>query len=200
MVADERSMHGVSPQSVVRESRRVAPTGTVATIDSGAHMLVAMPLWDAEQPGEALISSGLATMGFALPAAIAASLARPAQHVLCLVGDGGVGIGLAELETVVRLRLPITVVVFNDSTLSLIAIKQRKEGHGGAGAVSYAATDFARIADGFGMESFRVSDNEALARELQGAIDRPSPTLLDVRVDPSGYPDILRAIRGSSAR
>jgi acetolactate synthase I/II/III large subunit len=61
--------------------------------------------------------------GFSLPAAVGAALARPGSPVVCFVGDGGLGMTLAELETVVRLDLDITVVVFNDGALSLIEIK-----------------------------------------------------------------------------
>ena len=89
----------LAPHEVVDLTRELAPPGTIATVDAGAHMLVAMPLWEVDEPGEALISSGLATMGFALPAAIAAAIARPERQVVCLVGDGGLGMTLAELET-----------------------------------------------------------------------------------------------------
>ncbi|MFZ4812481.1 MAG: thiamine pyrophosphate-binding protein, partial [Ilumatobacteraceae bacterium] len=76
------------PQEVVELAAAAAPKGSVATVDAGAHMLVAMPLWPADEPCSLLISSGLATMGFALPAAIAAALARPDRRVVCFTGDG----------------------------------------------------------------------------------------------------------------
>ena len=91
-------------------------------------MLVALPLFAVERRGGVLISSGLATMGFALPAAIAAALVHPRATVLCLIGDGGLGMCLAELETVARLGLRVVVVVLNDAALSLIEIKQRGRG------------------------------------------------------------------------
>jgi acetolactate synthase-1/2/3 large subunit len=187
---------GLAPQDVVARTRAIAPAGTIATVDAGAHMLAAMPLWDTEEPGEVLISSGLATMGFALPAAIAAAIAYPDRRTVCFVGDGGLGMALAELETVARLGLPITVVVFNDSALSLIAIKQKPEGNGGSGAISYRETDFARIGEGSGLPSVRVDRAEDLDRELARTFAADGPALLDVRVDPTGYPHILNAIRG----
>ena len=69
----------LAPQQVVRTVRDGTPAETIATVDAGAHMLVAMPLWEVPEPRRLLISSGLATMGYALPAAIAAALCRP-QH------------------------------------------------------------------------------------------------------------------------
>ena len=80
--------------------------------------------WQALEPGELLISNGLATMGFALPAAIAAQLVHPGRRVICFTGDGGLMMVASELETVARLRLPIVIVVFNDAALSLIEVKQ----------------------------------------------------------------------------
>jgi acetolactate synthase-1/2/3 large subunit len=139
-------------------------------------------------------------MGFALPAAIAAGLVHPDRRVVCLTGDGGLGMTLAELETLARLRLDVLVVVFNDSTLSLIAIKQRSEGHGGVGAVSYRSTDYAAIARGCGMTAEAVRDAAALRRAARAACGRRGPTLLDVTVDPSGYGAVLDVIRGGASQ
>ena len=188
--------NGVTPQDVVTIARAAAPAGTVATVDAGAHMLPAVPLWEVGAPGELLISNGLATMGFSLPAAIAAALVEPSRPVVCFTGDGGLGIALAELETLARLNAHVIVVVFNDAALSLIAIKQSIEGHGGPAAVSYARTDFAAIAAGFGIEAEGVSDPEAYRSAFEAALRRGGPSLLDVAVDPSAYPSILAAIRG----
>ena len=90
-----------------------------------------------------LISNGLATMGFALPAAIAAQLVHPDRRVVCFTGDGGLMMVAAELETVARLRLPIVIVVFNDAALSLIEVKQEQKGFAGA-SMRYAGPDLPR--------------------------------------------------------
>ncbi len=189
----------IGPHDVVRQARAEAPPGTIATVDSGAHMLVTMPLWEVEAIDEVMISSGLATMGFALPAAVAASVARPGRRVLCFTGDGGLGMALAELETVSRLGAPIVVVVFNDSALSLIEIKQRRFGHGGENAVRYGATDFAGIAASVGIASRRIGSRDELSPALAEALAQSRPFLLDVQVDPRGYPHVMSAIRGTTA-
>ena len=137
----------LAPQQVAAVARAHTPAGTIATVDAGAHMLAVMPLWEVDEPGRLLISSGLATMGFALPAAIAAALCAPGQPVVAFTGDGGLGMTLAEIETAVRLRLRIVVIVFNDAALSLIKIKQRPAGQGGAEAVDYGPVSFAGVAD-----------------------------------------------------
>jgi acetolactate synthase I/II/III large subunit len=187
----------ISPLDVVRMTRTVAPVGTVATVDAGAHMLLAMPFWEVDQPGELLISSGLATMGFSLPAAIAAALVHPDRAVVCFTGDGGLGMVLAELETVVRLDLKVIVVVFNDATLSLIAAKQHPTDHGGMDAVRYYPIDFASVAQGVGMNAETVTSTRDLEDALRRAFAAGGPTLLDVAVDPSSYPAVLDAVRGA---
>ena len=76
--------------------------------------------------------------------------------MVCMVGDGGLAMTLAELETMARLRLPVTVVVFDDAALSLIEVKQ-KPGQGGAAAVRFAPVDYAQVAAAMGLESRRSS-------------------------------------------
>jgi acetolactate synthase-1/2/3 large subunit len=194
--AGPQATDGLAPQQVVQQARAAAPADTIATVDAGAHMLPAMSLWSAEAVDETIISSGLATMGFALPAAIAASLARPGRRVVCFTGDGGLGMCLGELETVTRLGIPVTIVVFNDSRLSLIAIKAKPESNGGEGAIGYERIDFAAVARGYGMAAFAASTTDQLDAALSEAFAHDGPTLVDIEVDPSGYPAILAAIRG----
>lgn len=194
--AGPEARDGIRPQVVVQRARAAAPSGSVATVDAGAHMLPAMSLWSVENVDEVLISSGLATMGYAVPAAIGAGLARPDRRIVCFTGDGGIGMSLGELETICRLDLPITIVVFNDSRLSLIAIKAKPSNNGGANAIAYRDIDFAAVAAGYGMRSERAATVDELDAALASAFTHPGPTMVDVRVDPSGYPEILDAIRG----
>ena len=182
---------GLSPQAVVQATHDALPA-SVVTVDAGAHMLVAMSLWETDEP-TVLISNGLATMGFALPAAIGAALALPQSRIVCFVGDGGLGMVLAELETLARLDLNVTVVVFNDACLTLIQLKQTRAA-GADQAVAYGLTDFAAAAISMGVPGDVVADLASLRETL----NRPAagPFLIDARIDPSGYADVLRAIRG----
>ena len=196
MLAIPGSGDGVEPQTVVRRVQAATHAGTLVTVDAGAHMLPAMSLWEADGPDQVLISSGLATMGFAVPAAVGAALARPGQRVVAFTGDGGLGMCLGELETIVRHRLPVTVVVFNDSRLSLIAIKAKPEGNGGENAIGYGAIDFATVAHGYGLPGLRADDVASLDAALAEVLAQQGPALVDVRVDPSGYAAILATVRG----
>ncbi|HEY3956110.1 MAG TPA: thiamine pyrophosphate-dependent enzyme [Streptosporangiaceae bacterium] len=205
----------LAPQAIAAAVRAGTPPGTVATVDAGAHMLAVMPLWEVAEPRRLLISSGLATMGYALPAAIAAALCGPArggparggpargetgQPVVAFTGDGGLGMTLAEIETAVRLALRIVVVVFNDSALSLIKIKQRPAGQGGAGAVSYRPVSYAAAAAAMGAAGVTVSTEPELARALTAALRRAGPTVIDAQTDPAGYPAVIDLSRGQAGR
>src|SRR5271170_5853305 len=146
----------LSPVQVVRVVCAHVLRDTVVAVDAGAHMLAVMPFWEVTEPRRLLISSGLATMGFALPAAIAAGLCTPARLVVAFTGDGGLGMTLAEIETAARLKLRIAVVVFNDGALSLIKIKQRPAGQGGTEAVDFGPVSYARAAQALGAEAVAV--------------------------------------------
>jgi acetolactate synthase-1/2/3 large subunit len=190
----------LTPQDVVTTVRAHTPPGTIATVDAGAHMLVAMPLWPVDEPRRLLISSGLATMGFALPAAIAAALCVPGEPVIAFTGDGGLGMALIEIETAVRHHLRIVLVVFNDATLSLIKIKQLPAGQGGADAVGYHPVSFAPVAAAMGAAAASVTDVAGLVAALARALGREGPTLIDAQVDPAGYPAVMDLTRGSAGR
>jgi len=190
----------LAPQRVAAIVRAHTPPDTVATVDAGAHMLVAMPLWEVPRPRRLLTSSGLATMGFALPAAIAAACCAPGPPVVAFTGDGGLGMTLAEIETAVRLELPIVVVVFNDAALSLIKIKQRPAGHGGAAAVDYRPVSFAAIATAMGAAGVSVAAEAGLVTAVEQALRRSGPTVIDVAVDPASYPAVLDLSRGPAGR
>jgi acetolactate synthase-1/2/3 large subunit len=190
----------LSPQDVVTTVRAYTPPDTIATVDAGAHMLVAMPWWEVDEPHRLLISSGLATMGYALPAAIAAALCTPGVPVVAFTGDGGLGMTLMEIETAARLRLRVVVVVFNDATLSLIKIKQRPAGHGGPEAVGYRPASFAAAATALGAAGAAVSDAAGLAAELATALNRDGPTVIDASVDPATYPAVMDLTRGEAGR
>ena len=190
----------LSPVQVVSVVRAHVPRETVVTVDAGAHMLAVMPLWEVTEPRRLLISSGLATMGFALPAAIAAALCAPARLVVAFTGDGGLGMTLAEIETAARLRLRIAVVVFNDGALSLIKIKQRSAGQGGAEAVDFGPVSYARAAQALGAAAAAVSTEKELTAALSAASGREGPTVIDVQVDPAAYPAIMDLSRGEAGR
>ncbi|WP_291298798.1 thiamine pyrophosphate-binding protein [Elioraea sp.] len=165
------------------------------TVDAGAHMFSATGFWRAEAPNDLLISNGLATMGYALPAAIGAALAEPGRRTLAFTGDGGLAMCLGELATAAAEALPVTVIVFNDAALSLIDLKKAGRTLPGS-SLGYAAPDFAAIARGLGCRGETVADVAGYRAALGAALATPGPTVIDVRIDASGYAAQLAAARG----
>jgi len=173
------------PHAVFETLRRVAPPGTVATADSGAHRILLSQIWNCDGPRRLLQSSGLCTMGCALPLATGAALGS-SRPTLCFVGDAGLEMVLGELATLRDLRLPVIVVALVDKALGLIALKQRQLGLARNG-VDIGETDFAGVARAMGGHGVTVADRETLAREAEAAFSRDGFTLLACRIDAARY-------------
>ena len=190
--------HGLSPQRVVemaQEACRRAGADPRVAVDAGAHMFPATTFWQAERPGDLLISNGLATMGFALPAGIAAALHDPRRGALALTGDGGLLMALGELATAATLGVKLTAVVFNDASLSLIDIKKDRRDLPD-GALGWPEADFAGVMRALGGLGLRARDEAGYAAALDQALSATGPALVDVAVDPGSYPAQIRALRG----
>ena len=192
------SSGGIGPQQVVTlaaEASRALPVMPRITVDAGAHMFSAMAFWPCAQPHDVLISNGLATMAFALPAAVAAALHEPDRPVIAFTGDGGLFMCLGELATAAEQQARIVVIVFNDQSLSLIDIKQQQRGFKPLG-VRWQRPDFAATMDALGGRGYRVEKIADYNRALRLALQGSGPALIDVSIDSTGYPEQLKALRG----
>jgi acetolactate synthase-1/2/3 large subunit len=167
------------------------------TVDAGAHMFPVTWLWRSERPNRFHISNGLATMGYALPAAIGAALAAPGEPVLAFTGDGGFTINAAELETAARVGAKVIVLVLNDSSLSLIRVKQ-EENRQERSNVDFVRSDFARLAEGLGVNGARASNESELRTALGAALAADATTVIDIQIDGSEYAETHRRVRSGS--
>jgi acetolactate synthase I/II/III large subunit len=188
---------GVSPQRAVELALAACPRRPRPriTVDAGAHMFSVTAFWECDAPRDLLISNGLATMGFALPAAIGAALAEPARRVIAFTGDGGLAMCLGELLTAAQQNSALVIVVFNDGSISLIDIKQQARGMPSEG-VRWDRPDFARVAEGFGLKAWRARTEAEYRAAIAAALAVDGPTLVDVHIDPTGYLEQIRALRG----
>lgn len=190
--------NGVAPDRVAQlaaQSCKKADVKPMFSIDAGAHMFSVAAFFPAARAGDVLISNGLATMAFALPAAISAAVQDPSAPVLCFTGDGGLMMCLGELCTAVEQQAQVIVIVFNDSALSLIDIKQQSRALESNG-VRWKHHDFAgtmRALGGFGAS---VTSEQEFVTAMTTALQTKGPSLIDVSIDPSGYPEQLKAMRG----
>ena len=182
------------PHRVVELVAEAYP-GVRATVDAGAHMFPVMTLWPAEEPSGVLISNGLSTMGFALPAAIGAALLAPSRPIVVFTGDGGLLMCAGELRTAARERLPLRIIVFQDNELSLIKIKQEQRGYRTDG-VSIGEIDWRWVANGFGVRADDALTETHLRSSLHQTADHPGPVLIAAKISAGTYAATMRALRG----
>ena len=185
----------ISPQMVVDAARRAIPANARITLDAGAHMLPVLHHWVSEEPGQTLLSRGLATMGFALPAALGSCLVEPDRRAVAFTGDGGLMMCAGELATSVQYGCRPITVVFNDSSLTLIRAKQARRQFENRG-VDFSPSNFAKIAEGYGCTGIRVEAPEQLDEAFQAALASDRPAVIDIVVNPHGYDKQLLALRG----
>jgi acetolactate synthase-1/2/3 large subunit len=173
------------PAAVVDTVRRVLPREAVATCDSGAHRILLSQVWRCYEPGTLLQSTGLCTMGCALPLAMGAALAER-RPVVAFTGDAGLEMVLGELATLRDLALPVIVVVFVDASLALIELKQRGSKLPNAG-VDFGATDWVAVGRAMGGAAAWIESRAALETAVQEALARPGFSLLACRIGRAAY-------------
>jgi len=176
----------ISPQAYLAAMRRHLPVDGLLAVDVGSHKIFSSLEWPALHPNRFYLSNGLSCMGFALPAAIGAAIARPNEPVMCLIGDAGLAMCLGELNVLARLGLPVTVVVPVDNAIDLIRAHQQRQGapvHG----TEFPAPDFCAIAAAHGIPSTRVTSEAECDAALAQAVASGGPFLVEVHIDPKGY-------------
>ncbi|MCY3980745.1 MAG: thiamine pyrophosphate-binding protein [Alphaproteobacteria bacterium] len=174
------------PAAVIDMLRKVLPRDAVVTTDAGAHRIVLSQLYECYHPRGLLQSTGLCTMGGALPLAIGRKLAEPERAVVATMGDGGLEMVLGELATLRDLGLALPILVFADSQLGLIELKQRSLQLPNL-AVDFGATDFPAVARALGGVGASVCDRASLARELDAALARDRFTVIAAEIGRRAY-------------
>jgi acetolactate synthase-1/2/3 large subunit len=174
------------PHTIIEVLNRAVGDEDLVTVDAGAHRILLSQKWVARRPLSLLQSTGFCTMAAALPLAIGAKVATPSRRIVAVMGDGGLEMGIGELATLRDLGLPVTIVLFQDQSLALIALKQSSAGLAPHG-VGLGLTDFAAVADGFGGHGRTVAGAPELAAELAAARTRDRFTLIACRFDADAY-------------
>jgi acetolactate synthase-1/2/3 large subunit len=170
------------PQEVVCHVREVLADEDIVTLDNGIYKLWFSRLYKTFQPNTFLVDNALATMGAGLPAAIAAKLVHPERKVLAVVGDGGFMMNAQELETAVRLNVPVVVLILNDNAFGFIKWKQRNMGFPDFG-LDYGNPDFARFAEAHGAAGITVKKGDDLGRVLKDAFSLRRVVVIECPVD-----------------
>jgi acetolactate synthase-1/2/3 large subunit len=180
----------IYPQSLVKRVRELMPADGVLCLDNGNYKIWFARNYLARAPNTVLLDNALATMGAGLPSAMASAMVYPQRKVLAVCGDGGFLMNSQELETAVRLKLNLTILILNDGGYGMIRWKQAAMGFQDWG-LTYGNPDFVAYARSYGANGFRVESAASLPHVLQRCLDTPGVNLIECPVDYSENDAIL---------
>jgi len=156
----------------------------VIVTDVGQHQMFVAQSFPFRAPGRFLTSGGLGVMGFGLPAAIGASLARPEATVVLFTGDGSLKMNVQELATLAETGANVKIVVMDNQSLGLVVQQQALFFGGNRTASRYGrGTDFAALARAFGVDGVELDGADDRQATLREVLNRPGPALIHARVD-----------------
>jgi len=198
-IVEELSAHAddtsfpVKPQKIVWDLREALSDDCIVLCDVGAHKMWMAREYRAERPSTCIISNGFASMGIALPGAIAAKLAFPDRAAVAAVGDAAFLMNSQELETAMRIGTPIVVLIWNDSAYGLIEWHQERE-FGRPSHIDFTNPDFVTYAESFGAKGYRIEAAEELPPTLERAIADDTVVVIDCPVDYSENMKLTRRL------
>jgi len=191
----ELDVKGINPNQFMHELSRVSGSAAAYVVDVGQHQMWAAQSIEVAEGQRFLTSGGMGSMGFALPASIGAALAAEGRPLVVIAGDGGFQSNIQELQTVVRNKLPLKIVLINNQCHGMV--RQFQESYFEARYQStywgYSAPDFARVAEAYGIAAKTIAAAEESADALAWLWSRPDePALLQVMIDTfaNAYPKI----------
>jgi len=172
----------MQPPRALYEIRRALGREDILVSDVGLHKLWIGRMFPAYEPNTVLIANGLAGMGFAVPAAIAAKLVHPDRNVVSVNGDGGFLMNVQELETAMRLKTPVVNVVWENQQFGSIVWKQDNK-FGRHFGVDFTNPDFVKLAESFGMPAWRIGGVDEFGDRLRHALSLDVPSLIVLPID-----------------
>lgn len=180
----------ILPQTVLASLRENTPDDIILTTDVGSHKIFSALNWPARQPNRYFVSNGLSAMGYGLCSAIAAAEVS-GEPTVCITGDAGLLMAMGELSLLAERKLPVLVMVMNDAALDLIRSAQLRRRRPAFGT-EFLNPDFADIARAFGLAYRRVESEAACDAAVRAGMAAWAPMLIDVMIDPVGYPTTVR--------
>ncbi|MBV9667509.1 MAG: acetolactate synthase large subunit [Nitrososphaeraceae archaeon] len=173
----------IMPEKLVFDVRNALDQNDIVISDVGAHKLWIAKLYETYVPNTCIIPNGFCSMGFALPAAIAAQLVKPNQKIVAMCGDGAFLMNVQEIETAVRLQLPIIIIIWCDSDFGLISLKQIEE-FGRSAFTKFNNPDFAKLAKSFGAIGYNVKSTKEFSKVLEKAKRSTNvPVIISTKVE-----------------
>ena len=180
----------IIPQYLVSQVRNAMPDDGIITLDNGIYKIWFARNYKAYSTNTVLLDNALATMGAGLPSAMGAKIVHPNRKVMAICGDGGFMMNSQEMETAVRLKLDLVVLILRDNAYGMIKWKQAGMGFGDFG-LDYGNPDFVKYAQAYGAEGHRLESTEQLAGLLKNCLNAPGVHLVEVPVDYSENERVL---------
>lgn len=172
----------LKPQKIIWDLRTAMDLEDIVICDVGAHKLWMARMFRCEHPNTCIISNGFASMGIAVPGAVATRLAYPERRVVAVTGDAGFMMNSQEIETAVRLNTPMVILIWNDGAYGLIEWKQMVT-YGRTSHVRFNNPDFVKYAEAFGAKGYRVNHASELMPILKEALNNDRVNIIDCPVD-----------------
>ncbi|MBP5247738.1 MAG: acetolactate synthase large subunit [Fibrobacter sp.] len=179
---DEDFSFPPTPQKILFDVRQVMGEEDILISDVGAHKMWIARQYKCYHPNTCIISNGFATMGIAVPGAVAAKLLNPKKKVLAVTGDGGFMMNSQELETAYREHLPFVTLIFTDNSYGLIKWKQ-EDRYGESFSVNFTNPDFVKYAESMHLKGYRIERTEDLIPTLEEAFKQDVPSIIECPVD-----------------
>ncbi len=173
----------MKPQRIICDVRGNMGPDDILLSDVGAHKMWIARYYQCDEPNTCLISNGFCSMGFALPGAIGAKFANPDRRVLAICGDGGFLMNVQDLETAVRRKINVVILVWVDGGYGLIKWKQEDHFEGRHSDLAFNNPDFDLLARSFGAWGRTLTASDQLSPTLQEAFQQEGPALIAVPVD-----------------
>jgi len=190
----------VFPACLVKLVRDAMPADGIICLDNGVYKIWFARNYPARMSNTVLLDNALATMGAGLPSAMASAMVYPNRKVMAICGDGGFMMNSQEMETAVRLKLNITVLILRDNAYGMIRWKQANMGFADWG-LTYGNPDFVKYAESYSANGYRVENSEGLPDLLCRCLETPGFNLIDCPVDYSENDRILnKEIKELSAK
>ncbi len=171
------------PERVVAALNRVLPRDSVVVADPGTPCPYVSAYYEMRDAGRRFLTNRAhGALGYSMAAALGAWFADPRQTCVSIMGDGSFGFAVGELETVVRCKAPLRMIVLSNATYGWIKASQKASYGGRYFSVDFSRTDHARVAEAYGVTAWRVADADALEPALRAALEHDGPTLVDIEV------------------
>ena len=175
----------IRPERVIAELHATLDPDAVVIADPGTPCPYVSAYYEFTRAGRHFVSNRAhGALGYGLPGVVGAYFGRPGAKCVAIMGDGGFGFAVGELETIARLGLPVTLIVLNNATYGWIKAGQKSRYNAQYFSVDFSRTDHAAVAEAYGLKAWRVREPGDLAAALKSAVDCGGPSLVDIEVQP----------------